>query len=186
MISFRNTFRLLLALAIALPLLVSCQRSERVREDSPATITAPGTGTVAMNAPAPSRDVCAMLSGDDVKSATGIEATGTPSTSGGADVCTWMAADGKAAVIQVYPTQERYDESRQAFESLYGTNAEDIAGIGERAFYVGGKTGVTETATVGAIKGSRPVTVQVLDVGGDPAALRRDATNLAHVLMSKM
>src|SRR5687768_12567211 len=74
-------------------------------------------------APAP-RNVCDMLTVDELKTAAGLDgATGQSSQSGGADVCTWFGSSGKAVIVQVFPSASSYDQSRSSFEGLYNATA---------------------------------------------------------------
>src|SRR5688500_6147421 len=96
------------SLAVSLLALAACS-SETNSNTNTNTPSADATTTVASNSSAPpaaptSRDVCAMLSAEELKTAANLEgAEGKKSTSGGADVCSWFGSDGKALVVQVYP-----------------------------------------------------------------------------------
>ena len=160
-------------------LLAGCGGSE----SSSGTATAPPATTSA----AGPRDVCGMLTMDELKTAAGLqEATGQSSKSGGADVCTWMGAGGKAVVVQVFGSASDYDSGRSSFEGLYNTKAEEVSGIGEKAYYLFGKTGPMNTGTLVAAKGSTPISVQVMGSTGDAATMKGEATAIAHVILGKL
>jgi hypothetical protein len=174
--------------AVAVVLAVGCAREQATDAgNADATSTAASTTTPAAPPPAAAakRDVCTMLSAEEVKTATGIEGKATPSTSGGADVCTWMSNAGKSAIVQLYPYASSYENSREAFEGLYKTKSEELSGLGDKAFFVGGKTGPFESATISAMKGSNAISVQVLGMG-DAATLKNEATALTQVVLGKM
>lgn len=135
-------------------------------------------------AAASSRDVCAMISADELKTATRIEGAGTKSVSGGADVCTWYGGGG-AAIVQVYPSARSYEQSRSAFEDLYDKKAEDVSGVGDRAFYIDAETGSMPTGTLSAAKGNGAISVQIMG-GTDAAARKKDVIALANVAISKI
>ena len=178
-----------LVAAVALLLVSGCAGEQA----SPAPADQAVTTTASTNeppaavpvAPAASRDVCAMISADELKTATGIEGNAAPSKSGGADVCTWTSARGKSAIVQVYPTSSAYENSRSAFEGLYNAKSEDLTGIGDKAFFIAGKTGPFDTATISATKGTGVVSVQVMGMG-DSAAFRNEATELTKVVLGKL
>jgi hypothetical protein len=112
-----------------------------------------------------------MISADELKTATRIEGNGTKSTSGGAAVCTWFGGDGRAAIVQVYPSASSYEQSRGAFEGLYEKTAEDVSGVGDKAFYIDAETGRMPTGTLSSAKGNNAVSVQIM--GGTDAAARK-------------
>jgi hypothetical protein len=134
-----------------------------------------------------SRDVCAMLSAEELKSAANLTAAeGKASKSGGADVCSWFGDGGKALVVQVFPYASSYDDSREAFEGLYNTKASDLSGVGDKAFFMNGKTGPMATTTLVAAKGTTPISVQVMGGSGDDASRKTEASRVATLLLSKL
>jgi hypothetical protein len=161
-------------LAILL-LFTACQRESEM----PAT-------PAAAPAAAP-RDVCATLTVDELNKGAGLkDATGQSSKSGDADVCTWTDDTGKSVIVQVFSSASSYDQSRTAFESLYGGTAEDIAAIGEKAFFISGTTSGMPTGTLVVAKGSTPVSVQVMGGSGDATTRKGEATAIAHVVLTKV
>lgn len=174
-------------IAFALPLmLVACAEAETETDtvsDSAAAAAAPAPAA-APAAPA-SRDVCAMISAEELKATTTIEGSGTPSTSGGADVCTWYGSNGVNAIVQLFPSVSSYDDSREAFEDLYEKKAEDIGGLGDAAFFLAGKTGPMETATVSVRQGARAISTQILGTNS-PADQRKQAIDLAKLVLGKL
>ena len=126
-----------------------------------------------------------MVTAEELKTATKIEGAGTPSTSGGAAVCTWYGGGG-AAILQVYGSASAYESSRTAFEGLYGGKTADLPGVGDKAFFIEGKTGPMSTATLSATKGSNAISVQVMGTGSDAAARKQAATDLAKVVLTKL
>lgn len=188
MLKSASFVRTLFAVSLVFITFACAQKEESVSTitDSSATTSAPAATPAPTPAAATSRDVCSMLTADELKAAAGIEGTGQKSTSGGADVCTWMGATGKGAVVQIYPYSSSYDNSREAFEGLYETKAQDVSGVGDKAFVMTGKTGPMETATVGAMKGSTPVSVQVMAAGAPSAQLKEEAIALTKLLLGKL
>ena len=179
--------RSVVLIATALFLSAGCSEQANDSESAvPAGTTATATSTPS---PAPvavaSRDACAVISAEELKTATGIDAEGKSSKSGGADVCTWMGADGKSAIVQLYSHQSDYEDSREAFEGLYDTKSEPLAGVGDNAFYISGTTGPFNTATISAMKGSQAVSVQIMGMG-DMAELKENATALSRLLLEKL
>lgn len=133
------------------------------------------------------RDICGLVTMDELKTAAGLtEATGQSSKSGGADVCTWTGSNGKVVIVQVFPSASSYDDSRRSFESLYSATAEEVSGVGEKAFFIDGKTGSLATGTLVAQKGSTPVSVQVMGGTGDPATRKGEATAVAYVILGRI
>ena len=177
-----------ISLAVSLLALAACKSETTTTTNTPAssepTTTAASTPPPA--APA-SRDVCAMLSADELKTAAGIEgAEGKKSTSGGADVCSWFGSDGKALVVQVYPYASSYNGARDAFEGLYNTKGQDLSGVGDKAFFMNGKTGPIATTTLVAQKGQTPVSVQVMGGSGNDEGRKEEAMNVAQALLGKL
>lgn len=147
---------------VAILILVGACRSETSTEPPPASTADAGP-----------RDVCSMLTVDELNTAAGMrDAIGESSTSGGADVCTWTAG-GKSVVVQVFPSSASYDQARAA-------TAEDITGIGDKAFYM------SDTGTLVAMKGSTPISVQIVGAGGDAAMRKGEATAIAHLILGKV
>lgn len=164
------------SLIVLLVLTAACQQ-----ESSDTSAPAPSTAT----APA-ERDVCGMLTMDELKTAAGLtEASGQSSKSGGADVCTWTAS-GRSVIVQVHPNASAYDSARSAFESQYGAAAEEVTAVGDKAFYIDGKTGQFATGTLVAQKGPTPVSVQVMGGTGDAVTRKGETTAIAHVILGKL
>lgn len=181
--------RSLIAAALVLSFIACTKTETNTNTSTPApepaqtTTTATTASSTASSAPTP-RDVCAMLTAEELKSLAGIDKPGTKSTSGGADVCTWYGAGG-GVIAQVYPYKSSYEGSRSAFEGLYGTKAADLPGVGEKAFYIEGKTGPIATATISAMKGSTPISVQVMG-SADAATRKKQASDVANALLAKL
>lgn len=177
--------RPILLAALLIPLAACGTDDPRTEPGQPAA-DVPAAPASAEGAAAP-RDACELMSPGEVSAAAGIgEATGQSSTSGGAQVCTWTDANGRSAILQVYPTAARYEESRQAFQSLYGGQAEDVSGIGDRAFYIGGRTGPVPTASVSAVEGGTAISAQVMGMNEDAESLRSGALELAQRALQKL
>jgi hypothetical protein len=133
------------------------------------------------------RDPCALVSADEINAATGMTSTGgNPSMSGGAAVCTWVDVEARAAVIQVYGSTSRYEESRAAFESMYESPAESVADLGDRGFFIAGRTGPVPTGTTSFVKGSTAASVQVMSMSADAQTLRSQTIALARLLAGKL
>lgn len=180
-----------LSLVAVLLFSVACGRETSTTTDT----SSASTQTTASSSPAPAppaaptkRDVCAMLSADELKSAAGMNGAdqGKPSTSGGADVCTWFSSDGKGLVVQVFPYSSSYESARSAFEGLYETKSSELSGVGEKAYFLSGKTGPMATATLVAAKGQTPISVQVMGGSGNDESRKTEATNVANVLLGKL
>ena len=148
------------------------------------------TSTEATQSPAPAApaqsDVCSTLTMDELNTAAGLkEAVGQSSKSGGAEVCTWTAG-GKTVVVQVFPSASSYDQTRTALESQSKTTAEEVTAVGDKAFFVSGKTGPTPMGTLVAAKGPKVITVQLTGGSEDPATRKGEATAIAHVVLSRV
>ena len=127
------------------------------------------------------------MASEEITAATDVgSTTGQPSSSGGAQVCTWTDGGGKSAVVQLYPDPSRFAASREAFPMLYGAEVEDVPGIGDRAFYIAGTTDALPTATVSAQKGDFVTIVQVMEANGDAAALQSAALELTQRFLQKL
>lgn len=129
------------------------------------------------------RDVCAMITAPELQAAAALQAQGQPSRSGSADVCTWLAGD-VAAIVQVHGSAVEFDTARTAFQELYGSTAQDVAGIGDRAFYIEGRTSNIPTGTLTAQRAATPVTVQIL--GGPDSTRRSRVEALARLAIAKL
>ena len=179
-----------ISLAVSLVALAACQSETTTTTNTPtpdATTTVASTTTTPPPAAPTSRDVCAMLSADELKTAANLNAAeGKKSTSGGADVCSWFSSDGKALVVQVFPYASSYNNSREAFEGLYNTKAQDLSGIGDKAYFMNGKTGPMATTTLVAQKGSTPISVQVMGGSGNDNGRKQEATDVANLLLGKL
>ena len=176
--------RLLRVAALALPLLLpACTSGETAANTAAATDVAAAPST----SPASALDPCALLSADEVSAAAGIgTSTGESYTSGGAPVCSWTDASGKGAIVQLHPTVASYEESRMALESLYRGSAEELSGVADKAFYIGGQTQSVAIATVSVLKGQRAASVQVMAIRGDAGALRSQVMALTQLLLPKL
>ena len=178
--------RQFIAIAVIV-LFAACTKTETTTTTE---TTAPSSETTT-SAPPPvaaapaSRNVCEIVSAEELKTATGIEGAGAPSKSGGADVCSWFGGGG-AAVLQVYGSASAYESSRSAFEGLYGGKTAELSGVGDKAFFIDGKTGQMPTSTMSAAKGSNVISVQVMSMGMDAAARKKAATELAKVVLTKL
>jgi len=151
------------------------------------TSTDSGAPAAARPAPAAPRDVCGMLTMDELKTAAGlVEATGQSSKSGGADVCTWMGTGGKGVIVQVHSSANDYESGRKTYQEFYKTTAEEVPAIGEKAYYMYSKGAAMGTATLVTQKGSTPVSVQVLSATGDANTSKGEATAVAHVILGKL
>lgn len=181
----RNATRSAGALAVLTLALVACKAEEPA--SSPPAATKAAADAPAASAPAPTRiAACESLSADDVKGLLGSAVEGATSSSGGADVCTWTGPTGKTAIIQIYATARSFEQSREAFERMYAGQAEDISGIGDKAFYIHGKTASFPTATLSVVKGAQAASVQVMEPKGDPAKLKTEAVALTKVVVGKL
>jgi hypothetical protein len=183
-----------LVAVLALPVLAACgggDAAEDAAPDAPAAAAdgaaAPQAASPAAPAPGDAPDPCALMSPGEVQAAAGVEAAeGNATTSGGASVCTWTDASGRSAVVQVHPTADWYDRSKDAFELQYGGTAEDALGIGDDAYRITGTTGPLPTATVGVRRGTTSATVQVMAMDGAPPTLESQALELARLLAQKL
>jgi hypothetical protein len=177
------------AAALLLPLLLAAcggDADETAAGDAAAPPLAEAAAPPAAPAAGP-QDPCTLIDPGNVSAATGLgPVTGQPSTSGGAAVCTWTDAEGKSAIAQVFPSADGYQQSRQAFESLYGATAEELEGIADQAYYIGGTTGPVPTATVGALKGQTAASFQVMAMNADTTDLRSAALELAQRTLQQM
>jgi hypothetical protein len=142
-----------------------------------------GSSAAAAAVPAPPRNVCTMITAQELQAATSLSGQGQSSRSGSADVCTWLAGEA-AAIVQVHGSAVEYDTARAAFQELYGGTALDVAGIGDRAFYIEGKTSNIATSTLTSQRGATPVTVQIL--GGADSTRRRRVEALARLAVGKL
>lgn len=131
------------------------------------------------------RNACAMVSAEELKTATGIDGEGSTSSSGGADVCTWFGSTGKAAIVQLYPYASSYDGSRKAFEDLYKVKAEELSSVGDKAFSIWAPTGSMPTTSLSAVKGSAAISVQIMG-NSDAAASKKEAVALANLVLGKL
>lgn len=134
------------------------------------------TETTTAKAPAPApeaRDVCTLLTVDELNTAAGLkDAVGQSSKSGGADVCTWTDGTGKSVIVQVFPSTSSYDQARTSA-------AEEVTAVGDKAFF-------TPPGTLVVAKGTTTVSVQVTGGSGDPAIRKGEATAIAHVILPKV
>lgn len=134
-------------------------------------------------APVPPRNVCGLITAQELQAAASLQGQGQPSRSGSADVCTWMAGDA-AAIVQVHGSAVEFDTARTAFQELYGVQAQDVAGIGDRAFYIEGRTSSIPTGTLTLQRGPTPMTVQIL--GGPDSSRRQRVEALAKLALGKL
>jgi hypothetical protein len=168
-----------LPLISSLLVLAGCGTGEQA---APAIEQAAGTVSEQV-VPARLRDACAVVSLDEIREATGIEATsGMASTSGAAKVCTWTGADGTTAVVQLFQAPGSFEGARAAFEGLYETQVESVD-LGDGAFFIEGVTGQIPTATVAVQKGTETVTVQVMGMGQEAPLLREAAEGLTRTVL---
>ena len=169
-----------LLLVILMLFAAACRQETATETPTPAP-----TATTASEAP--SQTVCDMLTMDELKTAAGVDGgVGESSSSGGAEVCTWTGTNGKVVIVQVFPSASSYDSARSSFEGLYGTTAQDLPGVGDKAYYIDGSTGRMPTGTLVAQKGQKPVSVQVMGGTGSAEIRRGEATAVAHLILGKL
>jgi hypothetical protein len=144
--------------------------------------------SIAQNAPkpvTPGRDVCKLVTNADVKTATAMDvADAKPTRSGNADVCTYTTAKGVSAIVQIYGVAGAYDESRRQFETLQKAKSEEVPGVGDKAFVVGGTIMGIASVSLSAQKGGTPISVQM--IGGDAAKSKPAVIALAKTTLSKL
>ena len=145
------------------------------RAEAPAAAAAPA---------GPTRDACTLVTREEVSAATGVDAEGESSSSGSATVCTWQDAQGRSAILQVYGNPNEYERSRATFEDFYDAAADDVSGVGERAFYIAGKQAVFSVGTLSAAEGGTAITVQVMSPTSED--LREPASALARTVLEKL
>ena len=183
--SLRMHSRSILMLSVFIALAMGCAKEEAMTP-APSEPTAAATSAPAA-APAASRDVCAMLSAEELQSVAGIEgSTGSPSTSGGADVCSWVGSTGRSVIVQVFPSASSYESARDRVQGFYEATAEEVAGVGDKAFFIPGKTGFMDTATLVTQKGQTPVSVQVMGMDVDMATMKNEASAVAQAVLGKL
>lgn len=134
--------------------------------------------------PAPSRAACEVIAQEKVNALAGVDGQGSPSRSGGADVCTWTSPTAKSVIVQIYPSTAHYERSRTAFEELQKNKSEELADLGDQAFYVGGKVSVMEAATISAQEGNATISVQVMEMNGSASALKAEAIALTREVLA--
>ncbi|HEX8274975.1 MAG TPA: hypothetical protein VF615_20235 [Longimicrobiaceae bacterium] len=133
------------------------------------------------------RSPCALLRAEEVGTIMGGgPLTGVPSTKEDVQDCTWMVGGGVAVIAEVRPDVARLESARRATEIVQRDEAQDLPGIGDEAFYVGGEAGPLAIATVGARKGSVAARVQVMSPEGDPVTLRNQAVELTRLLVPRL
>ena len=170
-------------LVILLLLTAACGGRETTTE-APPPVT---TETTATNTAATNQSVCNLLTMDDLKTAAGIEgAVGESSTSGGAQVCTWTGTNGKVAIVQLFSSTSDYDAARSSFQSMYGTTAQDLSGVGEKAYYLDAPTGRMPTGTLVAQAKAKAISVQIMGGSSAPELRRGEATAVAHLVLGKL
>ena len=151
------------------------------------TTTPTRTETTATETAALPQTVCNMLTMDELKTAAGIEGgVGESSTSGGAEVCTWTGTNGKVAIVQLFGSTSDYDSARSTFQNLYGAQAQDMSGVGEKAYYIDAPTGRMPTGTLVAQSKAKAISVQIMGGSGSPDTRRGEATAVAHLILGKL
>jgi hypothetical protein len=61
-----------------------------------------------------------------------------------------------------------------------------VTAVGDKGYYIDGKTGSFPTGTLVAQKGSIPVSIQVMGGTGDAATRKGETTAIAHVILGKL
>ncbi|MBN1425719.1 DUF3558 family protein [Candidatus Fermentibacteria bacterium] len=189
---FHRSIPMLCATVICLAVLAACsgdkpdpqsQAAPRPAAESAPRAAAPAAPPETLQTP---RTPCEMINAQELLAATGITAPGESSRSGNASVCTWSDPTGAIAIVQLYPTAVSYESSRTAFESLYGGKSENVDGLGDAAFYIGGMTASLPTATISVRKGELAASIQVLGAGQDPGTLKDRALALTRTVTGKL
>ena len=168
--------------ALLLVLTGCAESADEESEASAATATTPAAAPQAAT-PANSRNACEVLTPEELKEAAGIEGSGTPSVSGGADVCSWFSPSGNL-VLQLFPSASSYDNARSAFEDLFETKASPLPGVGDKAYYLTGKLSNMDTGTLVAAKGNKSISVQML--AGDASRHKTQLSDLANLVLGKI
>lgn len=159
------------------------------KKEAPPAASDAETGT---SAPKPQAAVqaavepCTLLTTDQLVAALGESVQAEPSTSGGAQVCTWSAPSGRAVIVQLFSSDSTFDASRQSLERRYEGKAQPIPELGERAFSIFGRTGSLATASVAATRGGRFVVVQIMDPAGTAAHLTPETLELTRSVLPRI
>lgn len=180
--NFNVLFIVNLALLFQMAACGGNESAETAPEEHPHTMTQSSAPDAAFPA---ERDVCAMLSGRTVQSATGISSPGKQSKSADADICTWSDSGGKVVVVEVFFDADGYEKSLRKFETVLKHIAQRVR-MGDDAFYLGGTTLSIPTAIVCARKGNVSFMVQVMGLGQEMEDLRKSAEMLARTMMNKI
>ena len=174
----RNIFCLALLCAVA-----ACAKPEEEVATTADTAVETSQPAAPQTASASSQKACEVLTPAELKETTGIEGTGTPSVSGGADVCSWYSPNGNL-VLQLFPYASSYEDAREAFEGLFETKAAAHTGVGDKAYYLSGKMSGMDTGTLVAAKGAKSISVQM--IAGEGAKHKAQLTDVANLVLSKM
>jgi len=163
-------------------MITGCSKDEKT---APTPNEAPAASATPTPIPSARPAACSTVSADRLEKL-GYSSEGKSSTSGGADVCTWMGDGGSSLIVQIFPTASHHEHAREQFESFFGAKADSLSGPGDDAFYIPGKTGPLLTATVGAKKGQTAISVQTLAMSGQAEALKATAVDVTRDILEKL
>jgi len=104
-------------------------------------------------------NVCAMLTQAELEQTTGLLAP--PKASAGRSTCSWGTHEKKIVIVEVFQSSTQFDDSRRSFETLYKAKAQDVAGVGKRAFYLEGVASLPAATLVAERPQGGAVLVQI-------------------------
>lgn len=182
------TSRLAACLTACLLLSACVRKEERDAAKKSENASTPSTATTPTStAPVSIDQVCAFMTREDVAKALGTPINdATPSKSENADLCSYTTASGQIVTIQVFNVDGAYEGSRKTFESVFKTRAEDIPGVGDKAFVLFGTQMVFGTGTAVVQKGPVILATQVMGAGVDANTGRPLALALAKAALAKL
>lgn len=183
-------------LRLAAVVLVSALSLPACKDDvTQASVAPPSKDEVTASSPTPEApaatpvevsDPCTLLTADEVHAAVGDSVQGKSSTSGGVLACTWLRPGHRSVVVQFHKSARRFDDSKQALQDFHKFEAEPLENLGEQAFYVGGKTGNSGTATVVALKSGRFVNVQILTPSESAEDVKDQVISLTRAVVDRI
>lgn len=169
---------------LVLTLFAGCKCGGSSNNAAPAEAAAPVVSAES-EVDAAQLNACVLLTQAELEKTTGLLSPPKRGHSRTNATCTWGTFEKKMVVVEVFPNASHFDESRRSFETLYKGHAEDVPGIGKRAFYLEGVASIAAATLVAEKPTGGAVLVQVSGKDFSLTKAKDEVTAIAKIVVAK-